>query len=228
MESSTRTRLPASRRDAALSPTTLASARDCSAASKSRTTSILVAVCAFSLPMRSRLSKVIVVADHEGFGLGHPDECRDPCSEVRMAVIGHLSRRSVRRIPPRRPLDKFRSAIVKAIIARAQGLARASLLGEDSNRVEVRHYLTGAGRDPYQTWLDRLKDLRARVAIQRRVDRIASGNFGDHKPCRDGVCELRVDVGRATASTTRDTTVSSSCSFAPATSALRRLTSRRP
>jgi len=95
MESSTRTRLPASRRDAALSPTTLASARDCSAASKSRTTSILVAVCAFSLPMRSRLSKVIVVADHEGFGLGHPDECRDPCSEVRMAVIGHLSRRSV-------------------------------------------------------------------------------------------------------------------------------------
>ena len=101
-----------------------------------------------------------------------------------------------RRIPPRRPLDKFRSAIVKAIIARAQGLARASLLGEDSNRVEVRHYLTRAGRDPYQTWLDRLKDLRARVAIQRRVDRIASGNFGDHKPCRDGVCELRVDVGQ--------------------------------
>ena len=85
---------------------------------------------------------------------------------------------------------------MKAIVARARALARASLLGEDSNRVEVRHYVTRAGRDPYQTWLDRLKDLRARVAIQRRVDRIASGNFGDHKPCRDGVCELRVDVGQ--------------------------------
>jgi putative addiction module killer protein len=55
--------------------------------------------------------------------------------------------------------------------------------------------VTGAGRDPYQSWLDRLKDLRARVAIQRRVDRIAAGHFGDHKHCRDGVWELRVDVG---------------------------------
>ena len=61
--------------------------------------------------------------------------------------------------------------------------------------MQVRHYLTSAGRDPYQAWLDRLKDLRARVAIQRRVDRMASGHFGDHKPCRDGVSELRIDVG---------------------------------
>jgi putative addiction module killer protein len=85
---------------------------------------------------------------------------------------------------------------VNAIIARAPALARASLLSEDVDGLEVRHYLTSAGRDPYQTWLDRLKDLRARVAIQRRVDRIASGNFGDRKPCRDGVWELRVDVGQ--------------------------------
>jgi len=75
MESSTRTRLPASRRDAALSPTTLASAVTAPRVEEPDD-SILVAVCAFSLPMRSRLSKVIVVADHEGFGLGHPDECR--------------------------------------------------------------------------------------------------------------------------------------------------------
>lgn len=61
--------------------------------------------------------------------------------------------------------------------------------------MQIRHYLTGTGRDPYQGWLDRLKDLRARVAIQRRVDRIATGHFGDRKPCRDGVWELRVDVG---------------------------------
>jgi len=61
--------------------------------------------------------------------------------------------------------------------------------------MELRHYLTSTGRDPYQSWLDRLKDLRARVAIQRRVDRVAAGHFGDHKPCRDGVWELRVDLG---------------------------------
>jgi putative addiction module killer protein len=61
--------------------------------------------------------------------------------------------------------------------------------------MEIRHYLSSTGRDPYQSWLDRLKDLRARVAIQRRVDRIAAGHFGDHKPCRAGVWEVRVDVG---------------------------------
>jgi putative addiction module killer protein len=61
--------------------------------------------------------------------------------------------------------------------------------------MQIRHYLTGAGRDPYQSWFDRLKDLRARVAIQRRVDRLALGNFGDHRPCGEGVWELRVDVG---------------------------------
>ena len=59
----------------------------------------------------------------------------------------------------------------------------------------VRHFLTRVGRDPYQTWLDRLKDMRARVAIQRRIDRLAAGNFGDHKPCGNGVWELRIDVG---------------------------------
>jgi putative addiction module killer protein len=61
--------------------------------------------------------------------------------------------------------------------------------------VEIRHYLTAAGADPFQQWLNELKDLRARIVIQRRIDRIANGNFGDHKFCRDGVWELRIDFG---------------------------------
>jgi len=61
--------------------------------------------------------------------------------------------------------------------------------------VEIRHYLTSSGKDPYQQWLDELKDLKARVVIQRRIDRLASGNFGDHKFCQDGVWELRIDFG---------------------------------
>jgi putative addiction module killer protein len=61
--------------------------------------------------------------------------------------------------------------------------------------VEIRHYLAASGEDLYQQWLDKLKDLQGRVAIQRRVDRLAGGNFGDHKFCRDGVWELRVDYG---------------------------------
>lgn len=61
--------------------------------------------------------------------------------------------------------------------------------------MDVLHYLSESGRDLYQDWLDGLKDLRARVAIQRRVDRLAAGNDGDHEFCRDGVWELRIHVG---------------------------------
>ena len=61
--------------------------------------------------------------------------------------------------------------------------------------MEILHYLTASGDDPYQLWLDALKDLKGRVAIQRRVDRVEHGNFGDRKFCQDGVWELRIDFG---------------------------------
>lgn len=59
---------------------------------------------------------------------------------------------------------------------------------------ELHHY-EADGRDSIQEWLDRLRDQRARIAILRRLDRVAGGNFGDHEFCREGVWELRVDVG---------------------------------
>lgn len=40
-----------------------------------------------------------------------------------------------------------------------------------------------------------LRDARAAAKIVVRIDRLAAGNFGDHKPLRDGVCELRIDWG---------------------------------
>lgn len=58
------------------------------------------------------------------------------------------------------------------------------------------HYMTEDGTDVYQEWLDALRDARARIAMLRRIDRAAMGNFGDHKACRDGVSEMRVDVGQ--------------------------------
>ena len=61
--------------------------------------------------------------------------------------------------------------------------------------MEIIHYLTEDGADLYQEWVDALRDNRAKVAILRRVDRAAMGNFGDHKPCRDGVSEMRIDQG---------------------------------
>ena len=50
-------------------------------------------------------------------------------------------------------------------------------------------------RDVYVDWLKTLPDRVAKLAILRRVDRVMNGNFGDHKFCRDGVSELRIDIG---------------------------------
>lgn len=61
---------------------------------------------------------------------------------------------------------------------------------------EIFHYLTeGAEQDLYLDWLSKLGDTTAKIAITRRMTRIEQGNFGDHKFCRDGVWELRIDVG---------------------------------
>ena len=47
----------------------------------------------------------------------------------------------------------------------------------------------------FADWRDKVKDSKAKIAIDRRIYRAALGNFGDHKPCREGVWELRIDVG---------------------------------
>lgn len=60
----------------------------------------------------------------------------------------------------------------------------------------IEHYLTPHEHDDiYIKWLSRIRDQRTKVAVIRRVARIEAGNFGDHKYCRDGVWELRIDLG---------------------------------
>jgi putative addiction module killer protein len=44
-------------------------------------------------------------------------------------------------------------------------------------------------------WHSSIRDLRAKVAIARRIDRASVGNLGDIKSIGDGVSEMRVDVG---------------------------------
>lgn len=61
--------------------------------------------------------------------------------------------------------------------------------------MRILHYISPNNVDFYQEWVDSLKDNKARIRILRRVDRIALGNFGDHKACRDGIFELRIDYG---------------------------------
>ena len=61
--------------------------------------------------------------------------------------------------------------------------------------IEVRHYVTLSGKDVFDDWLTRLADLRAQAKIAARINRLAAGNFGDCKPLRESVYELRIDWG---------------------------------
>ncbi len=61
--------------------------------------------------------------------------------------------------------------------------------------VELRRYVTAAGKDVFGQWLAKLKDARAQAKIVTRLDRVALANFADCKPLRGGVCELRINWG---------------------------------
>ncbi len=70
-----------------------------------------------------------------------------------------------------------------------------SFINDNSTMYEIRHYLTKSEKDLFMEWRRQLRDTKARIAVDRRVSRMELGNFGDHKSCRDGVWELRIDVG---------------------------------
>jgi len=47
----------------------------------------------------------------------------------------------------------------------------------------------------FSQWLIKLKDMRARIAIARRLERAQGGNLGDVKSVGERVFEMRVDMG---------------------------------
>jgi putative addiction module killer protein len=47
----------------------------------------------------------------------------------------------------------------------------------------------------YRDWINGLRDRVARARIQVRVDRLVHGNPGSHRALREGVSELKIDVG---------------------------------
>ena len=49
--------------------------------------------------------------------------------------------------------------------------------------------------ESFETWHDSVKDLRAKIAIARHIERAENGNLGDVKSVGDGVSEMRIDVG---------------------------------
>jgi putative addiction module killer protein len=58
----------------------------------------------------------------------------------------------------------------------------------------IAYYLTENGRAPFIEWLDGLRDVKALRAVDLRIGRLKSGNFGDCKSF-DSLIELRIDHG---------------------------------
>ena len=61
--------------------------------------------------------------------------------------------------------------------------------------MNIRTYTDSEGFAPLTQWLEALPDRQGRAAIKARLLRLELGNFGDCKPLRDGVQELRIDKG---------------------------------
>ena len=49
--------------------------------------------------------------------------------------------------------------------------------------------------DAFHRWLGSLADRRAMTRIVDRLKRVSNGNFGDVRPARSGVSEIRIDYG---------------------------------
>jgi putative addiction module killer protein len=48
----------------------------------------------------------------------------------------------------------------------------------------------------FEKWHESIKDLKAKIAIARRIERAGHGNLGDTKSLGHGISEMRIDVGQ--------------------------------
>jgi putative addiction module killer protein len=64
----------------------------------------------------------------------------------------------------------------------------------DARPQNVVHHLNASG-DPFDEWMESLKDGTAFAKINIRLKRVAQGLFGDRAPVGEGVFELREHIG---------------------------------
>jgi putative addiction module killer protein len=58
-----------------------------------------------------------------------------------------------------------------------------------------RHMIELVQTVEFETWMEKLRDVRGRARIIRRLDPLTEGNPGDVRPIGKGLSELRLDVG---------------------------------
>ena len=60
---------------------------------------------------------------------------------------------------------------------------------------ELRLYRTPNGKVPFAEWYNAIQDLTLQGRIDKRLERVANGNFGDCRSVGAGVLELRLQFG---------------------------------
>ena len=60
---------------------------------------------------------------------------------------------------------------------------------------ELVFYADENGNEPFQLWLDDLRDAKNRRRILSRLVRVQQGNYGDVEPIGEGLSELRFFFG---------------------------------
>lgn len=61
--------------------------------------------------------------------------------------------------------------------------------------MEIEVYKTASGKQPFNNWLNKTKDIYTKAKILSRLDRLKLGNFGDCKALDGGIYELRIHYG---------------------------------
>ena len=59
----------------------------------------------------------------------------------------------------------------------------------------IRNYATTSGREPFEEWLDSLRDKKTQAIVLERLNRLRLGNFGDCRHLGEGIYELRIHYG---------------------------------
>jgi putative addiction module killer protein len=60
---------------------------------------------------------------------------------------------------------------------------------------QIVFYADEDGNEPFQIWLDALRDTQGRRRIIKRLLRVQQGNYGDVEPIGEGLSELRLFFG---------------------------------
>lgn len=58
----------------------------------------------------------------------------------------------------------------------------------------IRYYVAANGKSPFMEWLASV-DFTMQSRIERRLERMKLGSYGDYKVIGKGLCELRLDFG---------------------------------